>query len=142
MLDSLFDYKQQIVQLDKELLDLKKEVDQLRISFEQNQKALAVSEAKNEVIGFLWFEVNKEYYQFFVWSFMAALLAIVLILYFRIKHVCAVVKRVKAAYSKIMDEYRMQRHQSIEKQIKLKREIQTIQNRLEMIQSLEESSSS
>ena len=59
-------------------------------------------------------------------------------MYGRIKHVCGVVKRVKAAYSKIVEDYRNQRFQATEKQIKLKRELQTALNRLENIQASEQ----
>lgn len=46
-------------------------------------------------------------------------------------------KRVKSAYSKIVEDYRNQRYEATEKQIKLKRELQTALNKLEMVQSLE-----
>ena len=44
-------------------------------------------------------------------------------------------KRVKSAYSKIVDEYRHQRFQATENQITLRRELQTALNRLETIES-------
>ena len=139
MLDSLFEYKQKISLLETEMAQIKADLDILKKDYTFTRSQLEASEAKNATIGFLWFQVNKESYNLVVWSFVALLLTFITILYLRIKHVCAVVKRVKTAYSKIMDEYRMQRHQSVEKQMKLKREIQTMQNRLELMQSLEDS---
>ncbi len=139
MLDSLFEYKQKISSLETEMAQIKADLEILKNDYTLTKSQLEESEAKNATIGFLWFQVQKESYNLVVWSFVALLLTFITILYLRIKHVCAVVKRVKAAYSKIMDEYRTQRHQSVEKQMKLKREIQTMQNRLEMMQSLEDS---
>lgn len=139
MLDSLMSYKEEINSLGYDLNELRGELVNLKEQFENTQLELQESQEQNASMPFLWFRVNKSSYNIVLWSFIALLIFSIGILYFRIKHVCAVVKRVKSAYSKIMDEYRAQRHQSVEKQIKLKREIQTMQNRLEMIQNLEES---
>lgn len=139
MLDSLFEYKKQINSLEVEMAQIKADLEILKSDYSLTKTQLEESQAKNASIAFLWFDVNKGSYNIVLWSFVGMLMTLITILYMRIKHVCGVVKRVKAAYSKIMDEYRTQRHQSVEKQMKLKREIQTMQNRLEMMQSLEES---
>ena len=94
-----------------------------------------VSERENAKIGFLGLSVRKGFYNAMVWSIIALLATIVLVVYTRIKHVCSVVKRVKSAYSKIVDEYRHQRFQATENQITLRRELQTALNRLETIES-------
>lgn len=138
MIDSLMSYQKEISSLEMNLTELRADFESLKKDFEDTQMQLIKSEEQNASMPFLWFTVNKSSYNVVLWSFIALLLFSIGILYSRIKHVCAVVKRVKSAYSKIMDEYRTQRHQSVEKQMKLKRELQTMQNRLEMIQSLEE----
>lgn len=139
MLDSLFNYRSKIGNLEADLATLKSDFEALKLQFDQTQVQLESSEAQNASMSILGIAVNKTSYNVVVWSFIVLLLFGIGILYFRIKHVCAVVKRVKTAYSKIMDEYRTQRHQSVEKQMKLKRELQTMQNQLEMLQSLEKS---
>jgi len=138
MLDSLMSYKSNIATLEIDFATLRGDFESLKAQFEQTQTQLLASQEQNASMSFLGLAVNKKSYNAVIWSFIALLIFSLGILYYRIKHVCAVVKRVKSAYSKIMDEYRTQRHQSVEKQIKLKRELQTMQNRLEMIQSLEE----
>jgi len=138
MLDSLQAYRERIKGLESDVSTLKTELDELKAQFAATQVELEESEAINASMSVLGIPVNKASYNIVVWSLVGVLAICIAILYFRIKHVCAVVKRVKSAYSKIMDEYRTQRHQSVEKQMKLKREMQTMQNRLEMLQSLEE----
>lgn len=138
MLDSVNAYQGRIQNLETDLAALRADFTTLKEQFDQTQLQLEESEAQNASIPFLWTTMDKSVYNIIVWSLVALLAVAIGILYFRIKHVCAVVKRVKSAYSKIMDEYRTQRHQSVEKQMKLKRELQTVQNRLEMLQSLEE----
>lgn len=138
MLDSLVAYKNSINALDAQLAQMKADLDIIKNDYTLIKTQLNESEVKNATIGLLGFNINKGSYNIVLWSFVVLLMSAIAILYMRVKHVCAVVKRVKSAYSKIMDEYRTQRHQSVEKQIKLKRELQTVQNRLEMMQSLEE----
>lgn len=138
MIDSLMQYQNKINSMESDLATLRAELNSLKDQFDQSQIELQKSQSINASIPFLWFSVDKQTYNIAVWSLVGLLGICIGILYFRIRHVCAVVKRVKTAYSKIMDEYRAQRHQSVEKQMKLKRELQTAQNRLEMLQSLEE----
>lgn len=140
MLDSLSGYNETIASLETEVNTLKADMEDLKRNYEAITTSLAQSEAQNNQISFLWFNVEKSAYNIVVWSFVGFLAIIATILYFRIKHVCAVVKRVKAAYSKIMEEYRHQRFQATEKQMKLKRELQTMQNKLDMMQTAEETS--
>ena len=94
---------------------------------------LMVSERENAKIGFLGLSVREGFYNAMVWSIIALLATIVLVVYTRIKHVCNVVKRVKSAYSKVVEEYRNQRFAATENRITLRRELQTALNRLETI---------
>jgi DNA repair exonuclease SbcCD ATPase subunit len=135
MLDSLMAYQSNINRLETDLVTLQAEFKSLKDQFEQTQSTLATTEAEKASISFLGLSVNKLTYNLAVWAFILLLVMAIGILYFRIKHVCAVAKRVKTAYSKIMDEYRAQRFQSVEKQMKLKRELQTVQNRLDSLQA-------
>ena len=114
MIDSLIEYKMEISTLETDMLTLRKDFELLKSEFEETQLKLQVSEEQNASIPFLWFTVNKSAYNIVLWSLIALLILSLGILYYRIKHVCAVVKRVKSAYSKIMDEYRAQRHQAVE----------------------------
>ncbi len=138
MFDSLDFYKETIQSLQSELNTVKTEMDQLKNEFSLMQQSLQESEASSDLIGFLWFDMKKMTYSIFVWSVVCLLSLCLVIMYGRIKHVCSVVKRVKSAYSKIVEDYRNQRFQATEKQMKLRRELQTALNRLEMSQSLEE----
>ena len=137
MVDSISDYQKQIKNLEMNAVESEAEVKSLTMELEMIKEKLEVSESENASIGFLGLSVNKGLYNSLVWTVIALLSAVILVIYTRIKHVCAVVKRVKSAYSKIVDEYRNQRFQATEKQMMLKRELQTALNRLESLEAVE-----
>ena len=135
MSDSINDYQLQIKNLEMSVVETKAELKAIQAELNIIKDKLMVSERENAKIGFLGLSVRKGFYNAMVWSIIALLATIVLVVYTRIKHVCSVVKRVKSAYSKIVDEYRHQRFQAPENQITLRRELQTALNRLETIES-------
>ena len=135
MSDSINDYQLQIKNLEMSVVETKAELKAIQAELNIIKDKLMVSERENAKIGFLGLSVRKGFYNAMVWSIIALLATIVLVVYTRIKHVCSVVKRVKSAYSKIVDEYRHQRFQATENQITLRRELQTALNRLETIES-------
>lgn len=137
MFDSLTEYRSNIHSLEKHLSDIQEELASLKTQFQNVESQLNATQEEADMIGFLWFDMNKMTYTIFVWSLVGLLSLFLFIMYGRIKHVCGVVKRVKSAYSKIVEDYRNQRYEATEKQIKLKRELQTALNKLEMVQSLE-----
>ena len=135
MSDSINDYQLQIKNLEMSVVETKAELKAIQAELNIIKDKLMVSERENAKIGILGLSVRKGFYNALVWSIIALLATIVLVVYTRIKHVCSVVKRVKSAYSKIVDEYRHQRFQATENQITLRRELQTALNRLETIES-------
>ncbi|WP_141719752.1 hypothetical protein [Roseivirga misakiensis] len=137
MIDSINAYQRQIKNLALASVETQAELKILKNELELIKSSLESSEAQNAQIGFLGLTFNKRFYNALVWSLIALLSTIVVVIYTRIKHVCNVVKRVKSAYSKIVDEYRNQRFQATEKQMLLKRELQTALNRLESLEAVE-----
>ena len=135
MSDSINGYQLQIKNLEMSVVETKAELKTIQVELNIIKDKLMVSERENAKIGILGLSVRKGFYNALVWSIIALLATIVLVVYARIKHVCSVVKRVKSAYSKIVDEYRHQRFQATENQITLRRELQTALNRLETIES-------
>lgn len=134
MIDSINAYQLQIKNLEMAAVETKAELKTIQTELVLIKEKLSISEDQNAEIGFLGLSVRKGFYNAFVWSIIALLTTIVVVIYTRIKHVCSVVKRVKSAYSKIVDEYRAQRFQATEKQISLRRELQTALNRLESME--------
>ena len=132
---SINGYQLQIKNLEMSVVQTKAELKTIQAELNIIKDKLMVSERENAKIGFLGLSVRKGFYNALVWSIIALLATIVMVVYTRIKHVCSVVKRVKSAYSKIVDEYRHQRFQATENQITLRRELQTALNRLETIES-------
>ena len=135
MSDSINDYQLQIKNLEMSVVETKAELKAIQAELNIIKDKLMVSERENAKIGFLGLSVRKGFYNAMVWSIIALLATIVLVVYTRIKHVCSIVKRVKSAYSKVVEEYRNQRFAATENQITLRRELQTALNRLETIES-------
>lgn len=134
MSDSINGYQLKIKNLEMSAVETKAELKAIQSELDIIKDKLLISETDNARIGFLGLSVRKGFYNAFVWSIIALLTTVVVVVYTRIKHVCSVVKRVKSAYSKIVDEYRHQRFQATEKQITLRRELQTALNRLESLE--------
>lgn len=130
--DSLNDYSQNLSRLKSESAQLKSEVASLKSDLTRMSNEWQLSQSTNSKIGFLGMNFRKSFYNALVWSIIALLSVVVFVMYARIKRVCSVVKRVKSAYSRISDEYRSHRYQAKEHQIRLKRELQTALNKLEM----------
>ncbi|MBO3696906.1 hypothetical protein [Roseivirga sp. E12] len=135
MIDSISAYQLQIKNLEMTAVETKAELKSIQTELDLIKERLQISEEQNAEIGFLGLSIKKGFYNALVWSLIGLLATIVAVVYTRIKHVCSVVKRVKSAYSKIVDEYRHQRFQATEKQITLRRELQTALNRLESLES-------
>jgi hypothetical protein len=130
--DSLNSYSVNLAELKTESAQLKTEVESLKSDLAEMSNNWQLSESTNAEISFLGLTFRKSFYNALVWSIIALLSIVVFVMYSRIKRVCSVVKRVKGAYSRISDEYRSHRYQATEHQIKLKRELQTALNKLEM----------
>lgn len=130
--DSLSSYTGSLESLKSEKEKVATELEYLKTDLEQVRAQLLASQAQIDSIGLLGISMGKNTYNVVVWSIIAVLGAVVFIIYARIKRVCEVVKRVKTAYSKISDEYRNHRYEAKENQIKLKRELQTALNKLEL----------
>lgn len=135
MIDSLNAYQKQIQNLEMSSVETTTELKLLKSELSIIKEKLEGSESKNASIGFLGMSINKGAYNAIVWSIIGILSVLIMVIYTRIKHVCSVVKRVKTAYSKIVDEYRNQRFQATEKQMMLRRELQTALNRLESMET-------
>ena len=133
MSDSINDYQLQIKNLEMSVVETKAELKAIQAELNIIKDKLMVSERENAKIGFLGLSVREGFYNAMVWSIIALLATIVLVVYTRIKHVCSIVKRVKSAYSKVVEEYRNQRFAATENRITLRRELQTALNRLETI---------
>lgn len=137
MVDSINAYQKQIKNLQLSSVETQAELKLLKNDLELIKSNLDISESENAQINFLGMSFKKSFYTAFVWSIIALLSTIIAVIYTRIKHVCNVVKRVKSAYSKIVDEYRNQRFQATENQMMLRRELQTALNRLESLETVE-----
>ena len=137
--DSLYYNHKELNALEIKASLLQERIDLLTQKLSFAEQSLQESKATNEEITFLGLGIKKSAYHFFIWSLIALLSTFLVILYIRVRHACAVVKRVKEAYTRILEEYRVQRFAATEKQMKLKRELQTALNQIEVLREVEQS---
>lgn len=138
--DSLSKSSSEFATLKKQVELLNQQVALLNEKLALTESALVETQKESGVIGFLGMSIEKGVYHALTWSLIAFLLTFLIAGYARLKHACAVVKRVKEAYTRILEEYRSQRFAATEKQMKLKRELQTAHNQLEVLRQVEEQS--
>ncbi len=95
-----------------------------------NEK-LTASEEVNSEIGVLGLSLDKSFYNVVVWGLIGALLIIMGVLYVAFKNSHSVTSRAKKDLIQVTEELEDLRHRSNEKQVKLKRELQTALNQID-----------
>lgn len=99
-------------------------------SAKQVQESLAASEALNETIQFLGVDFQKTVYNVLVWGLIILALTGVVLMYVMFKRSHKVTKAVQKDLESIRGEFEQYKTQSHQKQVKLKRELQTALNTL------------
>jgi peptidoglycan hydrolase CwlO-like protein len=129
--DSLAQYKNQIdVNQQKFEAEVEK-VDTLKNTISSLESQLAESETLNNSIEFLGITVTKVVYNIIVWAIIIVLLVGCILLYLSFKNSHRVTKNTKRDYDNVQEELEEMRKTAQEKQIKLKRELQTALNKLD-----------
>lgn len=110
---------------------LKGEIESLKSDLNNTKKSLTASEAKNDSIGFLGIDIAKSAYNIIVWGIILGLIILAVILYSIYKASNRITSKTKKEYEVVNDEFDNYKKRAQEKQIKLKRELQTEINRVE-----------
>ena len=108
------------------------ETSALKSELETVKAELAASEKLNDNMSFFGILLSKSVYSIIVWSIVALLVVVIMLMYGRVKKVAQSTKRVKASFTQVSEDFRAYQFEAKENQIKLKRELQTALNKLEL----------
>tara|TARA_R110002072_G_scaffold1254_5_gene10201 strand:- start:2727 stop:3419 length:693 start_codon:yes stop_codon:yes gene_type:complete len=130
--DSLTSYTNSIESLKAEKSKIELETSALKSELETVKAELAASEKLNDNMSFFGILLSKSVYSIIVWSIVALLVVVIMLMYGRVKKVAQSTKRVKASFTQVSEDFRAYQFEAKENQIKLKRELQTALNKLEL----------
>ena len=129
--DSLASYRREIAAT-KVLVDQwESQTAQVRDSLALVHRNLAASEELNDEIEFLGLSIDKGFYNTFVWSLIGLLVLALLVLYYFYQRGHGLTSRAQRDFAKANQELEDLRTRSNERQVKLKRELQTALNLIE-----------
>lgn len=131
--DTLSSYRQDINLAQAEIVSIGQTLKSTNDSLAVVNERLAASEEVNSEIAFLGLSFNKSLYNTLVWGLMGTLLVFMAVLYFSFKNAHVVTGRAKKDLAQVRDELESLRNLSNEKQVKLKRELQTALNQLDEV---------
>ena len=129
--DSLASYRREIADTRTLVLDWQKQTAEVRDSLAVVEKNLASSEALNDEIAFLGLSIQKGFYNSFVWSLIGLLVLAFLAIYYFYQRSHGLTTRAQKDFAKANQELEELRNRSNERQVKLKRELQTALNLIE-----------
>lgn len=131
--DSLSSYQAEIRAAQAEIASINQTHQAMNDSLAVVNEKLTASEEVNSEIVFLGMSLEKSFYNAVVWGIVGILLIFMAILYFSFKNSHAITSRAKKDLAQVREELETLRNLSNEKQVKLKRELQTANNQLEEV---------
>lgn len=126
--DSISGAKKEIVILNDRISEKQSEVDELAIEINTLTGNLNESNALNESIVFLGIPFKKTTYNLMVWGIIFAFAALAGFAYLMFKRSNIVTRKTKKDLQELMSEFEAHKSRSNERQVKLKRELQTAIN--------------
>jgi len=131
VLDSMNFDKEIIKRNQNEIASLQDQIEELKVSLEDTKALYEESEAINDSIGFFGAQISKATYNTIVWVIIFILLGSTLGLFYLYKNSNIVTVKTKREFKQLQGEYEEHKKKAQEKQIKLKRELQTQRNLIE-----------
>lgn len=128
--DSLNQNKKRILELDKQRVDTQELADQSRSELGEVQAKLDESLELNDTIYFLGIPFSKLGYHIMVWAIIAVLAVLGVMAYFMFIRSNTVTSKTRREFETLQAEYEEHKNKAREKQVKLKRELQTAINQL------------
>ena len=133
--DSVGLLKGQIAENEQQIILLQDEIASLKATMEDNQAAVDAAEFDRAHIQFLGIDFSKTLFITITLLIVFGLMLLLLVGSFQYNHNKRVAKQKLDDYNDLENRYEEFRKSTLEKQIKLKRELQTERNKLEEIQS-------
>lgn len=128
--DSVAKGQKEINELKKIISAQRVEIDSAQANIESLSQSLEVSESFNDQILFLGIPFQKPVYNSIVWVMIFVLLGLLILSYMLFLRSNRITKQAIKEREQVKDQLENQRTQSREKEVKLKRELQTALNKL------------
>ena len=129
--DTLTRNQTDIMTANREIKSLNKEIDSLQSSLSMIKEELKESESLNSSIGFLGIDINKIFYNIVVWTIIGVLCFSIGTIYLMFKARNRTTRQTRKDHEELVTEFKEYKEKSTQKQIALKRELQTAINTLE-----------
>lgn len=126
--DSVASKEQEVAGLQKNIETLGSEITVANDKIAELQKELGESQTKNDEITFLGMDFSKTLYQVIVWLIIGLLFILIILVYLMYVRSNSTSSQSKKEVDDLREELEKQRTQAHEKQVKLKRELQTAEN--------------
>ena len=120
-----------IQSLESEINGLESSISELESELDEVKVELEKSRTLNDSINFLGADLNKSLYHIIVWFIIAALIVGLIVLFGMYSRSHKVTRKAQKEYHEITNEFEQFKDQARERQVKLKRELQTAINNLE-----------
>ncbi len=131
VMDSVSEANSEISSLDASISELQNELEQQQQDLASLQAQLEESETKNSTINFLGADIIKWVYHTIVWVIIAILSVVAVVVFTMYQRSHVVTAKAVDDLRKMTNEFENFKDKSREKQVKLKRELQTAVNNLD-----------
>ncbi len=107
----------------------KNEINTLKTNLGSTQETLTDTNKEKDSMELLGMQMSKTGYNALMWSIIAGLLGLLLFFIFKFKHSNIITKETKNAFSELEDEFKEHRRVALEREQKVKRELQDLINK-------------
>ncbi len=130
-MDSLTAVRENLTKTDQVISTQKKEINNLNTELTNTKEQLASVNEEKDNISLLGMGMSKGKYKTIMWSAIIGLLALFGLAFFKFKNSNQITKTTRKDYQDIQEEYNDFKSNALEKERKLKRELQTELNKIE-----------
>ena len=124
VLDSIQHYQTETLAKSEEITGLHTEITRLRDSLNNTNHELAQTQANRDPVHFMGIQMTETAYHLMVWAIILVLLIALLVIIFRTRQSQITAREAKQNIAVIQEEYDQFRKKSLEKEQKLKRQLQ------------------
>jgi hypothetical protein len=108
-----------------------KEINTLKTDLAKTEDSLASTNLEKDSLVFLGIQMSKSNYGLLMWSIIAVLLVLLLLFIYKFKNSNVVTKATKIALVEMEDEFTVHRRNALEREQKVKRQLQDMINKYE-----------
>ncbi len=131
--DSVQDLRSNLAQSNLKIREQQVTVDEQKSQMDKLEESLSQSEARNDRISFLGVYIMQNTYSSIVWGIIGLLLVLLIIGYFRFRSNEKTTRKKIKDFTELSEEFEEYRKIVRQREIRIKRELQTASNKLEEI---------